>query len=81
MQVGEIYFSHKTEYNTIENSSPDQANLTWNLPVFLAPLGVVVLGADELAGVAETLAPVGQVERGGVAGRREMSVKVRERER
>jgi len=40
---------------------------SWNLPVFLAPLGVVVLGADELAGVAETLAPVGQVERGGVA--------------
>jgi len=39
----------------------------WDLPVFLAPLGVVVLGADELAGVAETLASVGQVERGGVA--------------
>ena len=45
-------------------------NLTRNLPVFLAPLGVVVLRADELTGVAETLATVGQVERGSVAGRK-----------
>ena len=44
----------------------DQTNLTWNLPVLLAALGVVVLGADELPGVAEALAPVGQVEGRGV---------------
>ena len=53
---------------------PHQTALTWNLPVFLASLRVVVLGADELAGVAETLTPVGQVERGGVAARRKISI-------
>ena len=52
----------------------DQTNLTWNLPVLLAALGVVVLGADELPGVTETLAPVRQVEGGGVAAKREISV-------
>ena len=45
-------------------------NLTRNLPIFLAPLGIVVLRADELTGVAETLPTVSQVERGGVAGRK-----------
>ena len=69
-----IFQSQDGVQDTIENESQHQTDLTWNLPVFLAPLGVVVLGADELTGVAETLAPVGQVERGGVAGRRKMSI-------
>ena len=47
-------------------ASLDQTDLTYNLPVLLAALGVVVLGADELPGVAEALAPVGQVEGRGV---------------
>jgi len=47
---------------------------SWHLPVFLASLGVVVLGADELPGVAEALAPVRQVEGGGVAVEGRVSV-------
>ena len=47
-------------------ASLDQTDLTYNLPVLLAALGVVVLGADELPGVAEALPPVGQVEGRGV---------------
>ena len=49
-----------------KKTSLDQTDLTYNLPVLLAALGVVVLGADELPRVAEALAPVGQVEGRGV---------------
>ena len=41
------------------------------LVLLLGPLHDVVLGADELAGVAEALAAVRQVEGRGVAGGRQ----------
>ena len=40
--------------------------LTLSLGALLGALGGVVLGADELPRVAETLAAVGEIERGGV---------------
>ena len=43
--------------------------LTLDLGPLLGALGSVVLGADELSGVAEALAPVCQVERGRVAAK------------
>ena len=43
--------------------------LTLDLGSLLGALGSVVLGADELSGVAEALAPVCQIERGRVAAK------------
>ena len=52
-----------TRRSTIQKKmTRPEKNPTWNLSILLAPLGVVVLGADELSGVAEALAPVCQVK-------------------
>ena len=52
-----------------KGSSSSSFLLTNHFVLLLLALHDVMLGADELARVAEALAPVGEVEGGGVAGR------------